>query len=98
MEPGAEAWDPHAPVEARVEAERRIGRLRGKEYGLYRYVVETKVYSGEAYHRALAAPVAYPLPRATVARDLTSGRQNRKNSPSVTLWSVSVLSGTIGEP
>ncbi|MCP5114459.1 MAG: hypothetical protein GY953_26825, partial [bacterium] len=75
--PGADAWEPGIPAEMRVEADRRLGWLKNKEYGLYRYVAETKVYSGEAYYRALAAGGQITPAYLDVYADLSSETRER---------------------
>jgi len=75
--PGADAWLPGVPSEMRAEAERRLSWLKGKEYGLYRYVADTKVYSGEAYYRALAAGGHITPTYLDVYAKLPSGTRKR---------------------
>ncbi len=46
--------DPEVPPEQQAEARRRIRRVIGREYGFYRYVLET-VMEPDSYYRALAS-------------------------------------------
>ncbi len=52
--PGYESFIPPAPPEEQEEARRRLKWILGREYGIYRFIVDTVALPG-SYYRALAS-------------------------------------------
>ena len=52
--PGYDAFEPEVPPEQRREARQMLRRMLGREYGFYRYIVDTLV-EPVSYYRALAS-------------------------------------------